>query len=387
MSARMLERADEAQLRWRATVEAAVEAVSPQARTLELDREKRFDEALQRRLGEIGVYGCGTPEAEGGSGGDTVHQAIALEVLGRKATSMAVYCVVSFLVTRLLRHHGSPEQQRTLLRPLLKGQLQAAFCLTESGGGTDVLANTHTVARPQGNDWVIDGDKTWVSGATDSDVLLVVARTAEHRTRGFTVFAVPAGTPGVSTSRLDTMALNSLPSCEVRLQGVVVPHTAVVGEVNDGLKQIMAALNGERINAAAVVNGVGRGALEAALDHARSRQAFAKPIGQFQAVQHRLAASAVAIETAWSSVLEAARRDAAGEATDVLSAMAKWASSKAALGITDVGMELMAAAGFLEQQVMQRLFRDARLHVFAPVNNDMILNLLGERWLGLPRAY
>ena len=86
-------------------------------------------------------------------------------------------------------------------------------------------------------------------------------------------------------------------------------------------------------------------------------------------------------------MLEAARRDAAGESTDVLSGMAKWASSKAAIATTDVGMELMAASGFLEQEVMQRYFRDARLHVFAPVNNDMVLNLLGERWLGLPRSY
>ena len=145
--------------------------------------------------------------------------------------------------------------------------------------------------------------------------------------------------------------------------------------------------NGERISAAAVTNGVARGALEAAFARARSREAFGKPIGQFQAVQHRLAACAVQVELAWSVVLEAARRDAAGESTDVLSGMAKLASSKAALATTDAGMELMAAAGFLEQEVMQRYFRDARLHVFAPVNNDMVLNLLGERWLGLRRSY
>ena len=149
----------------------------------------------------------------------------------------------------------------------------------------------------------------------------------------------------------------------------------------------MSALNGERINAAAVTNGVARGALEAALDRVRSRQAFGKPIGQFQAVQHRLAACAVQVELAWGAVLEAARKDAAGEPTDVLSGIAKLASSKASIATTDAGMELMAAAGFLEQEVMQRYFRDARLHVFAPVNNDMVLNLLAERWLELPRSY
>lgn len=212
--------------------------------------------------------------------------------------------------------------------------------------------------------------------------MLVVARTAEHRTRGLTVFAVSPRAPGVRTSRLDTMALNGFPSCTATFDGVELQDDAVVGAAKEGLAQIMTALNAERINAAAVVNGVARGALEAALARAKGRQAFGRLIGQFQAVQHRLAACAIAIELAWSAVLDAAWRDAAGEATDIVSGLAKWASSKAALAATDMGMELMAAAGFLEQEVMQRYFRDARLHVFAPVNNDMLLNLLGERWLG-----
>ncbi len=384
---RVLEHLPPEQLALRSRIEAAVEAVSPLPRALELDREKKFDRALRDQLAQAGVLGLGIPASEGGTGGSTVDQVVALEVLGRHATSMAVYCVVSFLVTRMLRSYGSPEQKETWLKPLLQGSRQGAFCLTEEAGGTDILGNTRTTARKQEGGWLLQGEKTWVSGATDSDLLLVVARTAEQRTRGLTVFAVPAATPGVTASQLQTMALNGFPSCQVKLQQVVVPESAVVGVVDEGLKQIMSALNGERINAAAVTNGVARGALEAALARARGREAFGKPLGQFQAVQHRLAACAVSIELAWSSVLEAARRDAAGESTEILSGMAKWASSKAALATTDAGMELMAAAGFLEQEVMQRYFRDARLHVFAPVNNDMVLNLLGERWLGLPRSY
>lgn len=387
VSARVLENLPAQQLELRGRIESAVDAVSPLPRALELDRDKRFDRELRDELGRQGFLGLGLPAEEGGSGGSTVDQAVALEVLGRKATSMAVYCVVSFLVTRMLRTFGTPEQKATWLQPLLQGRLQGAFCLTEEEGGTDILANTRTTARRHEGGWLLNGEKAWVSGATDSDLLLVVARTSEHRTRGLTVFAVPSSTNGVRASRLQTMALNGFASCDVALHDVVVPATAVVGAVDEGLKQIMTALNGERINAAAVTNGVARGALEAALARARSREAFGKTIGQFQAVQHRLASCAVQIELAWAAVLEAARRDAAGESTDVLSGMAKLASSKAALATTDAGMELMAAAGFLEQEVMQRYFRDARLHVFAPVNNDMVLNLLGERWLGLPRSY
>jgi acyl-CoA dehydrogenase len=383
----VLENLPAAQLELRARVEAAIDAVSPLPRALDLDRDKRFDRELRDTLAQAGVFGLGTPVADGGSGGNTVDQAVALEVLGRGATSMAVYGVVTFLVARMLRTFGSPEQKASLLRPLLQGRLQGAFGLTEEAGGTDILANTRTTARRDAAGWRLTGEKTWVSGATDSDVLLVVARTSEHRTRGLTVFAVPAAAKGVLCERLDTMALNGFASCKVELDGVVLPEASVVGVVDEGLKQIMAALNGERINAAAVTNGVARGALEAALARVRKREAFGKPIGQFQAVQHRLAACAVQIELAWSAVLETARRDAAGESTDVLSGLAKLASSKAAVTTTDAGMELMAAAGFLEQEVMQRYFRDARLHVFAPVNNDMVLNLLAERWLGLPRSY
>lgn len=382
-----MEHLEPAQVELRRRIEAEVQRVSPLPRALELDRQKQFDVELRDALARAGVLGLGTAESEGGTGGTTIEQAVVLEVLGRHATSMAVYCVVTFLVTRMLRLYGSAQQKDKWLKPLMTGRLQAAFCLTEEAGGTDILGNTRTTARLHEGGWLLNGDKTWVSGATDSDVLLVVARTSEHRTRGLTVFAVPVTAKGVARVKLQTMALNGYPSCRVVLKDVHVPANGVVGVVDEGLKQIMSALNGERTNAAAVTNGVARGALEAALVRVRSRQAFGKPIGQFQAVQHRLAACAVQVELAWGAVLEAARKDAAGEPTDVLSGIAKLASSKASIATTDAGMELMAAAGFLEQEVMQRYFRDARLHVFAPVNNDMVLNLLAERWLELPRSY
>jgi len=384
---RPLENLSPRHLELRRSIEAAVDEVSPRERMLQLDRDKRFDREARDRLAAIGVWGLGTPESLGGSGGDTVDQVVALEVLGRKHASMAVYGVVSCLVTRMLRDFGSVQQKEEWLRPLLAGKRQGAFCLTEEGGGTDILANTKTTAARVGDNWVIEGDKTWVSGAASCDVLLVTARTAEHRTRGLTVFAVPTKSAGVTMTMLGTMAINGMPCYSVRLEKVEALPSSIVGRVDYGLQQLMTALNGERITAAAVTSGVARGAIETAADRARGRHAFGKPIGQFQAVQHRLAACAVQTELAWSAVLEAARQDAAGVKTDVLSGLAKWACSKASLAATDIGMEVMAAAGFLEQEVMQQYFRDARLHVFAPVNNDMVLNLLAERWLELPRSY
>lgn len=384
---RVLESLSPRHLELRRHVEAAIDEVSPRERMLRLDREKKFDREARDRLASLGVWGLGTAESLGGSGGDTVDQVVALEVLGRKHASMAVYGVVSCLVTRMLRDFGSAQQKEEWLRPLLRGEKQGAFCLTEEGGGTDILANTKTTAAKEGDKWFITGDKTWVAGAATCDVLLVTARTAEHRTRGLTVFAVRAGSAGITKQMLETMAINGMSCYSIHFDKVEVDASAVVGQVDHGLQQLMTALNGERINAAAVTNGVARGAIEAAVARVQGRNAFGKPIGQFQAVQHRLAACAVQTELAWSAVLEAARQDVAGVMTDVLSGVAKWASSKASLAATDIGMEVMAAAGFLESEVMQQYFRDARLHVFAPVNNDMVLNLLAERWLELPRSY
>lgn len=150
---RVLEHIDPWHLALRGRLEAAIDETSPLPVALALDREKRFDHALKARLGEIGAFGL-VASADGGSGGDTVDQVIALEVLGRRAMSMAVYCVVSFLVTRMLGSYGSDRQKKAWLAGLLQGKIQGkikgAFCLTESAGGTDILANTRTTARKQG---------------------------------------------------------------------------------------------------------------------------------------------------------------------------------------------------------------------------------------------
>ncbi len=384
---RILESIQSAQLALRAEIEEAIERVSPPHRSLALDREKAFDADLHRELTSRRWMGLGMPTASGGAGGDAMDQIVLLEALGRRGASMAVFFVVHFLVLRMLRTFGSAEQRERLIPSLLSGSAKASFCLTEEGGGTDILATVRTIARQTSDGWVLDGEKTWISGAGESDFLMVVARTAPHRTKGFTAFVVPTDAAGVRVERLPTMALNSYASCKVELRGVHVRAQDVLGEPNDALGQLMTCLNGERINAAAVVNGIARGALERALEYVASRHAFGKPLAQFQAVQHRLATIAVQTESAWLTVTEAARTDATGQPTDVQSGLAKWLSSKAALAATDAGMELLAAAGLLETELMQRFFRDARLHAIAPINNDMILNLLGERWLGLPRSF
>lgn len=371
----------------RQALEGTIDRVSPVARAQKLDNAKQFDTELHAALSELGVLGIGVPEELGGSGGGAVEQVAVLETLGRKATSMAVFMVVHFMITRLLTENGSDAQKRDYLTPLTKGEIKASFCLTEAGGGTDILAAMKTRAVRDGNEWVINGNKMWISGASTSDIMVVLARTSEHRSRGLSMFLVPTRAPGVTATEVSTMAINGYDTNAVAFDDVRIAEDALMGVLDNGFPQVIATLNGERMNAAAVAVGIGRGALEVTQEYALERAAFARPIGQFQAVQHQLAIAGIAIETAWLATLEAARRDEAGEATDVLSSMAKWASARAAVQCTDTGMEIFAGAGFDTDLPIQRYYRDARLYSFAPLNQNMALNMIAERWFGFPRSF
>ncbi|HZD25913.1 MAG TPA: acyl-CoA dehydrogenase, partial [Alphaproteobacteria bacterium] len=268
-----------------------------------------------------------------------------------------------------------------------RGEMKPAFALTEPGGGTDVLASVKTRARRDGDGWVLNGSKMWISAAARADVITVIARTGEHRTRGMSMFAVPGDAKGLSVCELDTAAINGLDTCEVAFDEVRLPGDAVLGEVDQGFMQVLSTLNSERLNAAAVATGIGRGAHREAVAYAREREAFGRPIGQFQALQHRLVKSGVALEAAWLLTLRAAALDAAGEPFDVASSMAKLATAEAGVEAVHVGMEVMGGAGIDNRLPMQRYYRDIRLYVFAPITNDMITNYLGERWLDLPRSF
>ncbi|RIK83156.1 MAG: acyl-CoA dehydrogenase [Hyphomicrobiales bacterium] len=371
----------------RQSLEGAIDRVSPVARAQKLDNAKQFDTELHAALSELGILGVGVAEELGGSGGGAVEQVVVLETLGRKATSMAVFMVVHFMITRLLRENGSEAQKRDYLAPLMKGEIKASFCLTEAGGGTDILAAMKTKAVRDENGWVISGNKMWISGASTSDIMVVLARTSEHRSRGLSMFLVPTKAPGITANEVSTMAINGYDTNAVAFDDVRIPQDALMGVLDNGFPQVIATLNGERMNAAAVAVGIGRGALEVTQEYALERAAFGRPIGQFQAVQHQLSIAGIAVETAWLATLEAARRDDAGEATDVLSSMAKWASARAAVQCTDTGMEIFAGAGFDTDLPIQRYYRDARLYSFAPLNQNMALNMIAERWFGFPRSF
>jgi acyl-CoA dehydrogenase len=179
-----------------------------------------------------------------------------------------------------------------------------------------------------------------------------------------------------------------LEQCDIELADVRVPAELVLGKVDQGFRHVLGTLNGERLNGAAVALGIARGALDYAVEYAKERHAFGRPIGAFQALQHKLVDSAVKVESARLLLEKAAVTSDEHEGADeTLSAMAKLAAADAATTATDVGMRAMGGWGFLRQLPMQRYFRDARLYTVAPLTDDMIRNYIGEKHLGLPRSY
>lgn len=366
------------------------EYVTPE-RLAEHDENETYDLELYEALAAEGLIQL---EAEiGGRRASHQSQVTVLEELGAGATSVGVSVVVQYMGVDLLHSFGNAQQCEEYLAPLLSGQARMSFALSEPDGGTDVARAMKTRAvRKQDGSFVLNGRKKWIGGASTATYLLVLARTSEIERSsidGITMFIVPRSTPGITTTPIDTMGIRALEQADITFEDVEVPAESVLGEVDRGFRQVLSTLNGERLNGAAVALGIGRGALETAVSYASDREAFGRPVGAFQGLQHQLVDATVKVESARLLLYNAARTsdESADGAKETLSAMAKLAASEAGTAASDVGMRVMGGWGFLRQLPMQRYFRDARLYTFAPLTDEMIRNYIGERHLGLPRSY
>jgi acyl-CoA dehydrogenase len=354
------------------------------------DEEEHFPWDVWERMADLGIYGLPFPEEYGGAGGDILDEAIVVEELARGANPIAnlFIATVSFGGYSILKS-GTAEQRAELLPKMTAGELPMALALTEPDGGTDILNGVKTRAVRDGDGWSITGQKIFCSGALEAKLIVVVAVTdpsPPKRTGGMTMFLVEPGTAGIEI-RPQAKVGNRVPhSCFVFLDDVKVPDSAVLGEVGRGFHQIMQTLNNERILIAAQSLGFGRGALEDGVQYAKERIAFGKPIGQFQAVQHKLAESAMELELARTMTYKAAWLQSNDMPAHLECSIAKWAASEAAVRASERGMQIMGGHGYMMEHAMQRYWRDARLYTFSPITNEMVKNMVGEN-LGLPRSY
>jgi acyl-CoA dehydrogenase len=288
-----------------------------------------------------------------------------------------------------LREYGSAKQKADLLPKLAKGDFIMAFGMTEPGGGTDVLG-LKTRASLGNDGWTVQGQKLFTSFADDADAILVLCRTdpeqAGKRARGLSLVLTPRRQEGVSVRRLELMGMRAACTCEVFLDDAKAPADAVVGERGRGWYHLLSTLDEERILCAAMYVGMTAAALEQAVQYAKERSAFGRPIGAFQAVQHPLAEVATELEQIRLITLKAAWLQSQGRDCATEAAIAKLAATETAVRATDKCMRVLGGFGYVEASPMERLFRDARLGPFSPISNEMVKNFLGER-LGLPRSY
>jgi acyl-CoA dehydrogenase len=361
----------------------------PEERIREMDRARRIPRDLWRRFAQLGWQGISVPADYGGSGGDVSTAAVFCEEIARRFPSLATDWLLVSMTARVLRESGTPAQKQELLPRLASGDFLMSFGMSEPGGGTDVLA-LKTRATRHGDEWVVRGQKLYTSFADDADAILVLCRTdpaeGAKRARGLSLVLTPRHQPAVQVRRLELMGMRAACTCEVFLDDARAPADALVGGRGDGWRTLLASLDEERILCAAMYVGIAGAALDQALQYARDRNAFGRPIGAFQAVQHPLAETATDLEqirliTAKAAWLQSNGRDCAMEA-----AMAKLAASEAAIRATDRCMRVLGGYGLVEASAMERLLRDARLGPFSPISNEMVRNFVGER-LGLPRTY
>ena len=361
----------------------------PEARIREMDRARRIPREIWKRFAQFGWTGLSVPAEYGGSGADVCTAAVFTEELARRFPSLATDWLLISMTARVLRESASAAQKAELLPRLAAGEFLMAFGMSEPGGGTDVLA-LRTRARLEGDEWVVRGQKLYTSLADDADAILVLCRTdpAEDakRSRGLSLVLTPRRQSAVQVRRLELMGQRAACTCEVFLDDARAPADALVGEQGRGWHTLLKTLDEERILCAAMYVGVTAAALEQALQYARERTAFGRPIGAYQAVQHPLADTAAELEQIRLLTAKAAWLQSEGRPCATEAAMAKLAASEAAVRATDRGMRVLGGFGLVEESPMERLFRDTRLGPFSPISNEMVRNFLGER-LGLARSY
>ena len=329
----------------------------------EIDREARFPRETVRRMGELGLMGIAVPEAWGGGGGDTVAYAVALEEVSRACASHGVIMTVNnSLYCEPIARYGTDEQKARFLTPFASGQKIGCFSLTEPEAGSDAT-NQSTLARREGDAYLLDGRKIFVSNGREADAALVFAQTDRTKgPRGISAFLVEKGTPGFTVVKTEEkLGIRASDTAELLFEGCRVPASSRLGEEGQGFRIAMTTIDGGRIGIGAQAVGIAVAAYEASVAYARERKSFGVPIGQHQMVQWMLADMATGIEAARLLTLRAACLKDRGEPFGPEAAMAKLFASETAMRVATDAVQVHGGYGFIKEYQVERHFRDAKI--------------------------
>jgi alkylation response protein AidB-like acyl-CoA dehydrogenase len=330
------------------------------------DRDAVFDRGIITRLGELGFLGMLIPEELGGLGLDTCTYLVALEEIAAVDASVAVAMSVhNSLPTQMILRWGTDEQKKRYLAPMARGEWLGAFALSEPDAGSDA-ASMHAQAVRDGDCWVLNGTKAWVSSGSHAEVILAMARTDKpgdrRGARGISAFIVTPDMPGFKVGKKeDKMGLRASPTVQLVFENLRVPAANLLGDEGSGFIYAMQSLDNGRLGISAQSIGIARAALEVSTAYAAERRQFGKPIKEFQAIQFKLADMATRITAARALLYAAASAKDRGEPITQFSSMSKLMASETAMWVTTQAIQILGGYGYVRDYPVERLFRDAKV--------------------------
>lgn len=329
----------------------------------DLDRNHQYPQAQIKQLAELGLMSVAVDEQWGGSGLDNLAYAIAMEEISRGCASTGVVMSVNnSLYCDPVSKKATDAQKEEFLRPFASGEKLGCFALTEPGNGSDAGAAS-TTAILDGDEWVINGTKSWITNGYEADATIVFATTDKSlKHRGISAFLVPMPTPGLSLGKKeDKLGIRASSTCNLIFEDCRIPKTNLLGEAGEGFKIAMMTLDGGRIGIAAQALGIAQAAFEAAVAYSQERQAFGGPISNLQAIQFKLADMATKIEGARLLTWRAAQMKDRGVRYTKEAAMAKLVASETATHVAHQAIQVFGGNGYVTEYPVERHYRDARI--------------------------
>lgn len=346
------------------------------------DREHYFPIEVIRKAGELGFCGLYTPEEAGGLGLSRLDSSIIFEQLSMGCTTTTAMLTIHNMATWMIANWGTQEVKDEWMDTLVSGENIASYCLTEPGNGSDA-ANMCTSAKLDGDNFILNGSKAFISGAGATQVLVVMARTGGEGAAGVSAFFIPANTNGIEYGKTEEkMGWNAQPTRTVSFDNVVIPKSYLLGELGQGFKLAMKGLDGGRINIATCSIGTAQQALNTASAYMQERQQFGKPIGSFQALQFKLADMATELVAARQLVrLAASKVDINHADKSTYCAMAKRFATDAGFEICNQALQIHGGYGYIKEYPLERHFRDVRVHQILEGTNEIMRVIIARRLL------
>ncbi|ELB2201989.1 acyl-CoA dehydrogenase family protein [Vibrio parahaemolyticus] len=358
----------------------SLERLAPMA--AEWDEKQNFPKDVLREAGELGFLSLYTPEEHGGLGLSRLDASIVFEQLSMGCTSTTAFMTIHNMVCWMVASFATEDVRAKYCPKLVTGEWLGSYCLTEPNAGSDAASLT-TIASKKGDIYVLNGGKAFISGAGETDVLVVMARTGEAGAKGVSAFVVPAQADGISYGRKEPkMGWNSQPTRAVTFDNVVIPASHLLGEEGQGFIFAMKGLDGGRINIATCSVGTAQQALNQATQYMQERKQFGKSLAQFQALQFKLADMATELVAARQLVRYAASKlDRGDPDATTYCAMAKRFATDVGFQICDQALQIYGGYGYIKEYPMERYFRDVRVHQILEGTNEIMRLIIVRRLL------